>query len=332
MSAPTSSSATAADRVLQVVAAVIVRADGRFLLAQRPQGKVYAGYWEFPGGKVEPGEAPELALARELQEELGIEVQQAYPWIARHYVYAHAAVDLNFFRVLEFGGEPHGRENQALAWQSIERIEVAPILPANGPILAALRLPHTYAITDAAGRGAQRALADLETALARGLRLIQVREPQLNRRELRRFAASVVQRAHAAGARVLINADVALAQQCSADGVHLKSAQLRALRERPQLRALRERPSAALIAASCHDAGELELACALGADFAVLGPVAPTLTHLGAEVLGWDRFARLVRGYALPVFALGGMRPEDMQTAWRAGAHGIAMQRAAWES
>jgi 8-oxo-dGTP diphosphatase len=318
-----SSSATDPDRVVQVVAAVIVGADGRFLLAQRPQGKVYAGYWEFPGGKVEPGEAPAAALARELHEELGIEVRQAYPWITRHYVYAHAAVDLNFFRVLEFGGEPHGRENQALAWQSIERIEVAPILPANGPILAALRLPHTYAITDAAGRGAQRALADLDAALARGLRLVQVREPQLDRCELGRFAASVVQRAHAAGARVLINADAALAQQCSADGVHLKSAQLRTLRERP--------PSA-LIAASCHDAEELELARALGADFVVLGPVAPTLTHPGAEVLGWDRFARLVSGYALPVFALGGMRPDDMQTAWRGGAHGIAMQRAAWGS
>jgi 8-oxo-dGTP diphosphatase len=318
-----SSPAPASDRALQVVAAVIVREDGRFLLAQRPQGKVYAGYWEFPGGKVEPGEAPAAALARELHEELGIEVRQAYPWITRHYVYAHAAVDLNFFRVLEFGGEPHGRESQALAWQSIERIEVAPILPANGPILAALRLPHTYAITDAGSRGTQRALADLDAALARGLRLIQVREPQLNRSELGRFAAAVVQRAHAAAARVLINADVALAQQCSADGVHLKSA---------QLRALRERPPAALIGASCHDPQELELARALGADFVVLGPVAPTLTHPGAEALGWDRFARLVRGYALPVFALGGVRPHDMQTAWRGGAHGIAMQRAAWGS
>ncbi|MGH8665134.1 MAG: Nudix family hydrolase [Burkholderiales bacterium] len=323
MPASTTSPATASDRVLQVVAAVVVREDGRFLLAQRPAGKVYAGYWEFPGGKVEPGEVLAAALARELHEELGIEVERAYPWITRHYVYAHATVDLNFFRVLEFRGEPHGREKQALAWQSIERIDVAPILPANGPILAALRLPSVYAITDAAGRGADRALHDLDAALARGLRLIQVREPQLSRCDLRRFAAAVVERAHAAGARVLINADVSLAQECSADGVHLKSA---------QLRALRERPSAALIAASCHDAEELELACALGADFVVLGPVAPTLTHPGTEVLGWDRFAQLVRGYALPAFALGGMRPDDMQTAWHGGAHGIAMQRAAWGS
>jgi 8-oxo-dGTP diphosphatase len=309
--------------VVQVVAAVIVRNDGRFLLAQRPAGKVYAGYWEFPGGKIEPGEEPAAALARELNEELGIEVERAYPWITRHYVYAHATVDLSFFRVLEFRGEPHGRENQALAWQSIERIDVEPILPANGPILAALRLPSVYAITDAAGRGMDRALYDLDAALAQGLRLIQVREPQLSRSGLRRFTSSVVQRAHAAGARVLMNADVTLAHECGADGVHLKSA---------QLRALRERPSAALVAASCHGREELELACALGTDFVVLGPVAPTLTHPGAEVLGWDCFAQLVRGYALPVFALGGMRPDELRTAWRCGAHGIAMQRAAWGS
>jgi 8-oxo-dGTP diphosphatase len=304
-----------------VVAAVVVRDDGRFLLAQRPVGKVYAGYWEFPGGKVEPGEAPADALARELREELGIEVERAYPWITRHYAYAHATVDLNFFRVVQFRGEPHGRENQALAWQSVERIEVDPILPANGPILAALRLPHTYAITDAAERGMERALSDLTLALARGTQLIQVREPGLGRLDLQRFATSVVELAHVAGARVLVNADAALAAACGADGVHLKSIQLRKLTHRPAL---------PLVAASCHNESELDAARVLGVDFAVLGPVAPTLTHPGAEALGWKRFAQLVRGYPVPVFALGGMRSDDMHAAWCHGAHGIAMQRAAW--
>src|SRR5205085_3896600 len=85
--------------VIEVAAAVIQRADGAFLLAQRPPGKVYAGYWEFPGGKVEPGEAVERAIARELHEELGIDVECAYPWITRVYTYPHATVRLNFFRV-----------------------------------------------------------------------------------------------------------------------------------------------------------------------------------------------------------------------------------------
>lgn len=102
----------AASRRLEVVAAVLTHADGRFLLGQRPAGKVYAGYWEFPGGKIEPGEAPAAALARELHEELGIEVTRAHPWLIRDYDYAHAAVRLRFFRVLEWSGRLHGRENQ----------------------------------------------------------------------------------------------------------------------------------------------------------------------------------------------------------------------------
>jgi 8-oxo-dGTP diphosphatase len=310
-------------RVVDVVAAVILRADGRFLLAQRPPDKVYAGYWEFPGGKVEPGERAPDALARELHEELGIEVERAYPWITRRYTYEHATVDLNFYRVLAFRGEPHGREAQALSWQAVDRIEVAPILPANGPILAALALPHVYAITDAAGRGVAQALTDLDAALHAGLKLVQVREPELSAPALREFAGAVVERAHRHGARVLVNADVELARVCGADGVHLKAAQLRTLPRRPPL---------ALVGASCHDADELRLARTLDADCVVLGPVAPTQSHPGAAVLGWARFAGLVAGYPQPVYALGGMTAADMETAWRCGAHGIAMPRGAWRA
>ena len=115
---------------MQVVAAVIFRPDGRFLVAQRPRGKVYEGYWEFPGGKVEAGESAPQALARELREELGIEVRTAYPWITRRHVYEHATVDLHFYRVMRFDGEPHGRENQAFAWQTIDALDVGPMLPA----------------------------------------------------------------------------------------------------------------------------------------------------------------------------------------------------------
>src|SRR5258706_9289614 len=106
--------------VVEVAAAVIQRPDGSFLLAQRPPGKVYAGYWEFPGGKAEPGETPERALVRELHEELGIDVMRSYPWITRVFAYPHATVRLNFFRVLAWQGEPHPREDQAIVWQRLD--------------------------------------------------------------------------------------------------------------------------------------------------------------------------------------------------------------------
>ena len=133
--------------IVEVAAAVIQRPDGAFLLAQRPHGKVYAGYWEFPGGKVEPGEPLERALARELHEELGIEVERAYPWITRTFVYPHAEVRLHFHRVLAWRGDPRALEHDALGWRPPDSVDLDPLLPANGPILRGLALPAEYAIS-----------------------------------------------------------------------------------------------------------------------------------------------------------------------------------------
>jgi 8-oxo-dGTP diphosphatase len=306
---------------VEVVAAVIERPDGAFLLAQRPPGKVYAGYWEFPGGKVEPDEPLAAALARELHEELGIVVDIAHPWIVRKYTYPHATVRLNFFRVRGWRGEPHGREAQQLAWQRVSAISVAPLLPANAPVLRALELPFEYAITHAREIGVEQQLRRLAQRLAQGLKLIQVREKGMPAPELERFAAAVIALARPHGARVLINSDTELARRAGADGVHLASAQLARLERRPAFD---------WCAASCHNAGELVRAAELGADFAVLGPVQATLTHPDSTPIGWESFSALVRGASLPVFALGGMQPDNLETAWRYGAQGIAMLRGSW--
>jgi 8-oxo-dGTP diphosphatase len=308
-------------RRVEVAAAVISRPDGSFLLGQRPAGKVYAGYWEFPGGKIEPGEPPLAALERELREEQGIQVETTYPWLTRDYDYAHAAVRLRFYRVLQWSGTLRGRENQRFVWQFPGAISVDPLLPANVPILRALGLPPVYAITHAEALGAMEQLRRLERALARGLRLVQVREKALAGRALREFAARVTALAHARGARVVVNASTRLARDVGADGVHLTSA---------QLKEARARPDCALVGASCHDADELARARTIGADFVVLGPVAPTPTHPGAAGLGWSRFAALLKDCPLPVYALGGLAPADLETAWRHGAHGIGMMRGAW--
>ena len=306
---------------VEVVAAVIERPDGSFLLARRPRGKVYAGYWEFPGGKVEPGELLAAALARELHEELGIDVEIAHPWIVQTYAYPHAKVRLNFFRVRAWHGEPHGKERQRLAWQHVSALDVAPQLPANGPVLRALQLPFEYAITHAGEIGAEQQLRSLDQRLAQGLRLIQVRENGMQAPELKRFAGEVIAKSRPYGAQVLINSDIALAERLGADGVHLAAAQLARLERRPEL---------PWCAASCHNAEELARAAQLGVDFAVLGPVQATPSHPNSVPLGWEGFAALARGASLPVFALGGMKSGDLETAWRCGAQGIAMVRGSW--
>lgn len=300
---------------LEVAAAVIQRADGAFLLARRPAGKPYAGYWEFPGGKIEPGEPAQAALARELHEELGIEACTSFPWLTREYTYPHASVRLNFFRVTAWKGDPHPREQQAIAWQRLGTPLAAPMLPANAPVLAALALPHEYAITDAEGRGTRDMLSCIRTRLEQGLKLIQVRDRDLPGRE--DFVRHVLRLAHRHGARVLVSG----APTPGADGVHYTARQLMALESRPR---------EGLAAASCHTPAELARAAALELDFAVLGPVKATPSHPGAALLGFEGFARIARGASLPVYAIGGLRRRDLEAAWRAGAHGVAMISGAW--
>ena len=309
------------NKIVEVAAAVLQRADGAFLLAQRPVGKIWAGYWEFPGGKLEQSESAHDALVRELREELGIAVRTAYPWLTRVFTYPHATVRLHFFRVTAWSGELHPHEGQQFSWQLPTAVSVEPILPANAPILRALELPTLYAISNVSELGAEVFLTRLQTKLDAGLRLIQLREKHLARAELKALAQRVVSMSHNRGAKVLLNGDVALAQEVGADGVQLTSSQLSGLSERPDVD---------WCAASCHNAGELRRAEALGCDFALLSPVLPTQSHPGAPHLGWQNFAAITAGATIPVYALGGLMNDDMVAAWQCGAHGIALLRQAW--
>jgi 8-oxo-dGTP diphosphatase len=308
-------------RITRVAAAVILRADGDVLLAQRPPGKPYAGYWEFPGGKLEAGESAATALARELHEELGLTVRRAAPWITQEFVYPHAHVLLEFFRVFEWDGEPHGHDGQAFAWQTPRHFTVSPLLPANTRVLAALSLPPVYGITCAQDMGEDAFLARAAQALAGGLRLIQIREKDwpIARRDA--FAARLRDLAAPHGATLLMNADEAAARALGLAGVHWPAALLHASERRPR---------DLIVGASCHDRRDLERAAELEIDFVVLGPVNATPTHPHAMPLGFARFAQLVVGTRVPVYALGGLAPSDLRQAIDHGAHGVALRRHAW--
>lgn len=307
--------------IVRVAAAVLLRAGGDVLLAQRPPGKAYAGYWEFPGGKLEPGETPREALSRELYEELGITVRDASPWLVQSFVYPHAHVELHFFRVQAWDGAPVGHDGQAFVWQDPAAIDVSPLLPANTRVLAALRLPPVYAITCAADTGMEPFLARVERALDAGVRLVQVREKTWDRRRRDALATRINALAARYDARALLNGDAEDARALGCAGVHWTSAVLAAATSRPY---------DLLVAASCHTHADVMHASALGLDFAVLGPVLATPTHADATPLGWDAFADAVAGTRVPVFALGGLHHRDLDVAIAHGAHGVAMRRYAW--
>ncbi len=309
------------------VAVAILQKNSEVLLASRPPGKGWAGWWEFPGGKIEVGETPEHALTRELQEELGITPTKIQQWLTRRFDYpqTHDAeaktVLLHFYFVTAWTGELSAKEGQQLSWQQPHNISVSPVLPANAPIMQALALPPVYAISNVAEMGEAVWLNALETQLKNGLSLIQLREKQLAGPALVRLAEQVLKMAKPFSAKVLLNADIDFAIKVGADGVHLSSSQLIQLTEKPRN---------IMVAASCHNALELAHAQKLALNFVVLSPVQPSKSHEGAPALGWENFSELIQTVSLPVYALGGMQVSDLDKALCCGARGIAMQRAVW--
>ena len=306
---------------VDVAAGVLLRSDGRVLLASRPEGKPYASYWEFPGGKVEPGESIAAALARELHEELAISIGTPHPWIVRVFDYPHALVRLHFFRVFAWRGELRAREHQDFGFFSPDVLPAGPLLPATVPVLRWLELPLLYAISAVASLGRDRYLRRLESALQRGLRLLQFREPALAPDDAASVFADVLARVRAAGATVLVNSRHEPRLWDQADGVHLTAA---------DVVRTRHRPGHSWVTASAHSSAEIERAAALDIDAVLVGPVQPTKTHPERPSLGWASFAELAAGSSLPVYALGGMNLGDLTNAVRQGAHGIASISGVW--
>ncbi|KPK12604.1 MAG: hypothetical protein AMJ68_01660 [Acidithiobacillales bacterium SG8_45] len=314
-----------ASETVPVVAAVIEDRSGSILLARRPDDKHQGGKWEFPGGKIEPDESAFDALVRELREELDIVVTAATRLIRVPYRYPDKRVSLDVWQVQKYKGTPHGREGQALRWVQRSDLATQNYPPANRAIVAALTLPHLYAISDFARYGESTFFPLLQIALDAGLKLFQLREHALSKSGFLRLAAKVVELCHAHDARVLLNCDPAWLSEVPADGVHLTEERLRALSSRPLTENF-------LLAASCHDSISLRFAERVGADFAVLSPVRATSSHPHALPIGWDGFFELVAETGIPVFALGGLSLGDLSVARDHGAQGLAMISGLWES
>jgi 8-oxo-dGTP diphosphatase len=228
-------------------------------------------------------------------------------------------VRLHFLRVSAWRGDPQPLEDQAIRWQAVGRIDVAPMLPANAPILSALALPAVMVVSDAARMGIDPWIAALaERALGERM-LVQVREKGMQWHKLQHLLSRALVRSQPFGSRVVVNSDNGRFPQC--EGLHLTAA---------ALMATGTRPDAALVGASCHDEREVAHAASLGLDYVVVGPVKPTASHPDARPLGWDRFAALVRDQPMPSYAIGGMTRSDLDEARRHSAHGVALLSAAF--
>jgi 8-oxo-dGTP diphosphatase len=310
---------------IHVAAAVIINESGEVLVSQRKQDSHLGGYWEFPGGKVEPGETLEAALSRELKEELDIVPLSSRPLIKTRHRYPDKSVLLDVRRVESYSGQPLGVEGQNIAWRNTSELDPKEFPPANVPIINALLLPNRYLITGEFSSAADF-LQRLSIALKGGIELVQLRlthdwTVRQTHSDVHEIVDLCTELCRHYCARLLLN----LPEQYSSlitTGVHLSS---------NRLLMTTHRPAHALVSASCHNREQLEHAQAIGADFAVLSPVQRTRSHPDAVPMGWENFRQLVDESDIPVFALGGMTEADMEQAWNSGAQGIAAIGAFWD-
>jgi 8-oxo-dGTP diphosphatase len=308
---------------IHVVAGVLRDAQGNILLAQRPVDKHLGGLWEFPGGKCEVNESAVDALSRELHEELGIADISSRPLIQVRHDYGDKKIFLDVYLVTHWQGEPVGKEGQPLTWVSLNEMEHYDMPLADEPIIKALKLPTRYLITPP-DLSVTEVLDQLKVNLEKGERLFQWRLFGLNADDWSETLAQANALAASYDASIMVNASVDDQKTYQLTSWHLNSRQLRELNERPG--------GIVMLSASCHNEIDLQQAEKLGVDFCVLSPVLPTRSHPDATPLGWAVFKDLVEKVNVPVYALGGMSPEQEAKALESGAQGVAGIRGLWRS
>ncbi|HUH77494.1 MAG TPA: Nudix family hydrolase [Devosia sp.] len=304
---------------IDVAAGLILRADGSLLLADRPEGKPWSGWWELPGGKIEAGESVMQALSRELKEELDIDITHASPWVTFTHEYPSNIVRLAFCKVTGWRGEPTGMEGQRLAWiDPLGPLTVGPVLPATEPPLRWLRLPDRYLITSIGDAHGLPSFLDMLTlALENGIKLVQYREPGWDDEQA---FEEILLACRQYGARCLVNSCHPPSWWQKADGVHFRAADVRQYASDEG--AIKH--GNGLIGVSAHTPEDFAAARRLNADFVVLGHVLDTPSHPQTPGMGWDAFTALAQQAGLPVYAIGGQSADTLETAKQHGAHGIA--------
>ena len=310
--------------LLDVAVGVMLNDKGEVLLAQRPDDKSWSGWWEFPGGKIEAGETAKEALVRELKEELDVTITEATPWVSFVYEYPKTKVHLSFFLVTAWTGQAKGLEGQRFAWTKPEQAaELGELLPASLPPIKWLSLPSLYAVTPefAIDCSPQDLSAYLEQAMSKGIRLFQFRQPNWPKgtasKELKALFDELLTQCHERGAKLLINSIHPKAWWKAADGVQLRANDAIQLEQRPL-------PKNKLLGISTHHLADVLYAQILEADFILLGHIKNTPSHPAQAALGWEAFESIAKDAALPVYAIGGLSPDDLKLARQHNAHGVA--------
>lgn len=293
------------------------------LLAQRPEGKHLAGKWEFPGGQVESGESHENALYRELDEELGIQIQSAHPWTTITHPYPEKTVILHIYRVTEWSGVASGREGQAIEWVAWHQVQDRPMPEADRALIKAfgmspfgLTLSLPNADRDLLEYAQERLDWIAKSAWSHHPWWIHLAlEPDSAHRahnELASLIALIKDHGHV----VMVHGTVDVAAELKADGVYLHRQAGLALTERPR--------EFKWVAMACDDRQTLAHAGDLGLDYVTLAPLRRPHHAADTAELGGEQFKQLLTHASLPVLALGGLGLNDLTWVRSLGGFGIA--------
>lgn len=297
----------------------------RVLISKRSAGQHLAGYWEFPGGKVEANEEVLPALMRELSEELGIDVCKAKPFTTISYDYPDKIVLLDVWKVFEWAGEPANLENQEIRWVHISDLKNYKFPDANKHIIQSIFLNPFYVISQDSYTDYAYLLSVAEKCFAAGLRIFQLRLKTEKNKIFDDVVISLIALASQYNAKLILNGTAGDINKYAVDGLHLSSSEIKKYESRPISEDF-------ILGASCHNEQELIKAIELNVNYAFISPVLMTSSHPDEDAIGWDQFASLARKAPFPIYALGGMSPGEMKTAVAHSAYGIAMIGAIWNS
>jgi 8-oxo-dGTP diphosphatase len=301
---------------------VVVNQQQQVLVGERKQGTHLQGYWEFPGGKVEPHESFKMALRRELFEEIGIQARSMSKLIELQHHYEDRQLHFQLFKITDYSGQVRSVEAQALRWVSSSQLKTLNFPTANAAMIDTLSLPVKYMIAD------QDVLKDQLMAVARkqlnaGISLIQYRANSENKSSYISHAKQLKSLCGDFGATLICNGDLAWVDEVGAHGAHLNSRRLHEVSRQPTKYEQLE-----FFSASCHSEEEVAMANKIGVRCILLGAVNQTISHADSNAIGWSRFSQLCFLANCPVYALGGMSLTDVQNARVHGAQGIAAIRA----
>ena len=319
-----------ADDFLHIAVGVIRNNRNQVLLSRRLSNVHEAGLWEFPGGKLEHKETVGEALSRELEEELALTVNSARPLIKIYHNYEACSVLLDVWQVGSWESDLldnngcYGRQGQKIEWVDISKLAERDFPKANKPIIKAIQLPEFYLICPEPEDDFEDYIKTFAACTFAGVRLFQLRfgdDSQYDK--YKSLIIELLELCRGSHSRILMNCAPEVIVRFGAHGVHLNSSRLMQLNKRPLDKTF-------LVAASCHDSRELEHACMIDVDFAVLSPVNRTTSHQAAKPLGWDKFKNLVELLSIPIYALGGMQSGDMEKSWIGGGQGISVLSGVW--